>query len=146
MDSIRRFGWAPLAVLGLHILGSKVLGAYAAFPDLDVPMHVLGGMAIGYFFWRSAITAHGQIALGSLGLGGRAVLSAALTATSTLVWECAEWTGDRLGFTSAQAGLDDTMLDMVVGALGGVAVIIVGSLRGRTSRPRSDGSDPGRTT
>ncbi len=53
LAGLRGAGWAPIAVFAAHVLASRVLGLYDAFPPLDVPMHSAGGAAIAFFFWRS---------------------------------------------------------------------------------------------
>lgn len=113
-----------VGVLALHVVLSKAVGAYAVFPWLDVPMHAAGGAAIvvgGRGVLREVVAA---------GLASRPepwlerVLLLALTALAAVVWEFAEWTGDRLGWTAAQAGLDDTMLDLLMGLVGGAIAVL----------------------
>jgi len=117
--AVLRAGWAPIAVFLLHVAISRGLGAYLEYPWLDQPMHGLGGVAIAHFFWVATGLAEATPILGSLPRPGRLVSSMALVGTATVVWECLEWTGDALGYTSAQVGLDDTMLDMLLGLAGG---------------------------
>jgi hypothetical protein len=66
-----RASWAPVLVFGLHVIFSRVLGAYLVFPHLDIPMHFLGGMAIIYFFTYVFAAA---AAFGFLGSPNRMVL------------------------------------------------------------------------
>ena len=49
-----RAAWPPVLVFDLHVVFSRVLGAYLVFPLLDVPMHFFGGMAIMYFFTKES--------------------------------------------------------------------------------------------
>ena len=129
LRSVLRFGWAPILVMGAHLVLSKLTRAYADFPDLDILMHFVGGVAIGYFFWRAVQSAEGAAVLGAQTLGGQAVATFGLAGSSTVIWEFAEWTTDRLGITHAQAGLPDTMLDMAMGFGGGLLVLAFGVLR-----------------
>ena len=129
LDSVLRFGWAPVGVMGAHLVLSKLTRLYARAPDLDIAMHFLGGIAIGYFFWRAVRSSLGGEVLGSMTLSGQVVTTFALACSSTVVWEFAEWTTDRLGITRAQAGLPDTMLDMAMGVGGGLLVLLWGVLR-----------------
>ncbi|MHC4889543.1 MAG: hypothetical protein ACYTEO_08805 [Planctomycetota bacterium] len=48
----------------------------------------------------------------------------ALTSTAAVIWEFGEFTLDFFFDTICQAGLEDTMLDMFLGMLGGTALII----------------------
>lgn len=118
--AVRRHGWAPIAVFLLHVVLSRLVGAYAQAPWLDLPMHVAGGVAIAHFFRGALLLPEATAVVGAPSRPGRFLLALALVCTSAVVWEFLEWTGDALGLTSAQAGLDDTMLDMALGAAGGV--------------------------
>lgn len=46
----RRAAWAPILVFGLHVIFSRVLGAYLILPSRDIPMHFFDRVAITYFF------------------------------------------------------------------------------------------------
>jgi len=108
-------GLAPGAVFALHLLLSRGTGAYRAWPHLDVPMHLAGGAAIAH--GCRALVAHAWGRLPERLL--EEVLLVSLTALAALLWELAEFTTDALGWTRAQAGLADTMLDLAMGLCGG---------------------------
>jgi hypothetical protein len=127
--AILRAGWAPIAVFAIHVVISRGLGAYLALPGLDVPMHILGGVAIAHFFRLGTAVPEATPVLGNLSRSGRTILCAALVAAAALVWELLEWTGDALGYTSAQVDLDDTMLDMLLGLAGGALYLGLIELR-----------------
>ena len=117
---LRKAAWAPLCVVGLHGLLSRVLGLYGPYPELDVPMHFVGGLAMAHFLGHALAAAHGK---GLLGRPSRGLLNLAwLTSASTvtILWEFLEFTTDHLGLTHAQAGVADTMLDFLMGMLGGL--------------------------
>lgn len=121
--TLRRAAWAPLLVLGLHLVAALALGLYRLWPPTDIPMHFLGGMAIAFFF------AHAYRAAEEIGLLGRpaAVLGevtvCALVGSATVFWEFAEFLSDRYLGSHLQDGLDDTLGDMLVGLLGGAAFL-----------------------
>lgn len=127
-DAVRAAGWAPITVFLAHVVMARVFGWYGPVPWLDIPMHFTGGVAIAHFFERSLLVPAGVRALGKLTPTGRGVLAFALVATSTVVWEFAEWTTDRLGLSRAQGGLPDTMGDMALGLAGGVAYLLIARL------------------
>lgn len=131
LASLRAAGFAPIAAFLLHIFLSKVLGSYGAIPNLDIPMHFLGGFAIAFFFWRSVSCSEAEPVLGQLTSFGRFLLALTALGATTVLWEFAEWSGDRLGLTHAQAGLDDTMFDMFVGICGGLCWLIAAHRRAR---------------
>lgn len=137
--SVRRAGWAPIAVFAAHVAASRLLGTYLAFPALDVPMHLAGGAAIGYFFWCSLRVDESLPIVGSLNATAAALLSLAATGTATLVWELAEWLSDRYLGSRAQLGLDDTLLDMALGLGGGLALLLAAAARGAPGSRRAGG-------
>ena len=117
--SIRQTGWVPILFFLLHILVSKGFEAYLHLPWLDIPMHFFGGVAITYFLWHSLRNPKAEDALGPRTLQADTLLAALGVGTTIAIWEFAEWSTDALGFTDAQVGLDDTMLDMFLGLTGG---------------------------
>ncbi len=122
--SIMRAGWAPLAFFLLHVTLSKGFGAYLAKPGLDVPMHFFGGVVIAFFLRTSARNEEGRQVLGPMTTLAENLLVFASVCTATVIWEFAEWSGDSLGLTDAKVGLDDTILDMFLGVLGGVVYLL----------------------
>ncbi len=119
--ALRKAAWAPLFVVGVHGVLSRILGLYGSYPWLDVPMHFVGGVAMAYFLGHALAFAHGG---GLLGQPNRALLVLAWIAsasTVTILWEFLEFTTDRLGLTRAQASVADTMLDFLMGILGSLA-------------------------
>ena len=121
--SIRSAGWAPAAVFSIHVVLSRGFEAYLAVPGLDIPMHVLGGVAIAFFFWRALALPAATPVLGQLNASGRLLMAFTAVCTAAVLWEFAEWTTDRLGLTEAQVGLDDTLLDMLLGIAGGAVFL-----------------------
>jgi len=47
-----------------------------------------------------------------------------LVCSAAIFWEFAEWIADYTIGTSCQVGLDDTILDMFCGVIGGLAFIL----------------------
>lgn len=132
--AVRLAGWAPAAVFLAHVTASRLLGTYAAFPSLDMPMHLLGGMAIAYFFLRSLGARESAPILGTLTDTAAMLFSVCATGLATVVWELAEWSSDRWLGTRAQLGLDDTLLDMLLGLVGGVLLVALAAAVRRRHR------------
>jgi hypothetical protein len=130
-DLLRRALWFPLAVFLAHVILSRVLFAYAYFPRLDRPVHVLGGIAIAFSVWRGIDILVRARVLEPLQPAVRVVLVFALTCAAAVFWEFAEFVSDRTIGTHAQLGLDDTLLDMSLGILGGLAYLGWKALRER---------------
>jgi hypothetical protein len=116
-------GWAPVTVFTLHVLASRVLFLYIAYPPTDIAMHLLGGIAIAYFLWRAGCIALHAGVIGTVNRTGLGVMVFGLTCAAAVVWECAEFLSDRYFGTKAQLGLADTLGDMVVGIVGGVVFL-----------------------
>jgi len=130
-SEILRASWAPWLVFLLHVFISRVLNAYILFPPLDIPMHFFGGVAIAYFL-AACLRALPADAM-SLQVRHRLVplLIFSLTSTATVFWEFAEFFSDLLIGTHAQLGLQDTLLDMALGAAGGLSFLGM-AVRSRT--------------
>ncbi|HEV8700290.1 MAG TPA: hypothetical protein VGV60_03350 [Candidatus Polarisedimenticolia bacterium] len=105
-------------------MASRVLFLYVAYPPTDVAMHFLGGIAIAYFLWRAAVLASQSGPLGTIGLTGLGVMVFGLTCAAAVFWEFAEYLSDRWLGTRAQLGLEDTLGDMLVGIMGGLAFLL----------------------
>jgi hypothetical protein len=117
-ESLRSAGWAPALVFVGHVMASQGFDAYRRFPPLDIPMHLLGGAAIAFFFAGSYRIAEERGLLGSPASWLSPVVAGALAVCAGVFWEFAEFLSDRYFGTRAQLGLDDTLLDMALGCLG----------------------------
>lgn len=115
--------WAPLAVFLAHVILSLAFDAYERLPAIDLPVHFLGGLAIAFFCSRVLEMLGDYAAVDRVDDRLRAVLLIALTATAAVFWEFAEYVSDHLFGTQAQGGLEDTLLDMLFGILGGVTLV-----------------------
>jgi len=109
-------------VFGLHAVASFI-GLYSVWPPLDIPMHFLGGVAITYFFGQAFRAAVEMDFLGRPSAILDRVTVFALTCSSTVFWEFAEFLSDHYLGTHAQKGLEDTLGDMLLGILGGLAFL-----------------------
>ena len=122
---IRKNGWVPFLFFTLHLVVSKGFDAYLILPWLDIPMHFFGGVAIAYFYWTSILHALAVPVLGELSAFGKQLLAVAAVGATTVIWEFAEWFTDQIGLTEAQLSLDDTLLDMALGLLGGAIFVLL---------------------
>jgi hypothetical protein len=123
-QSIRRAGWVPFVFFAIHLVASKGFEAYEHVPWLDIPMHFFGGVAMAYFLAASLDDSAAPTVLGELNPFGNFLLALSAVGAITGIWEFAEWTTDSLGWTSAQLGLDDTLLDMFLGMAGGLLYLL----------------------
>ena len=130
-ESLRRAGWAPTLVFVAHMILWHGVGAYAAFPPLDAPMHLLGGLAIAFFLWTAYSISARSGTFGRPNTSAIAVLTLTSTATSAVLWELAEYLSDRFLGTNTQKGLEDTLLDLLLGLVGGAIFVGVAWFRAR---------------
>ena len=123
--SLVRGGWAPTLVFLLFVILVKYFDVYNQFPEYDIPVHFLGGVAIAYFFHIVSIEGSAHKVLGRFHRVTHCILVLSLTCTAALFWEFAEFLYDYWFGGSIQAGdLNDTLLDMLLGFVGGVVFLI----------------------
>lgn len=101
-----------------------LLGVYERCPWLDIPMHVLGGVFIANSFSLAVTYFQQRKFISDLNVLSRSIFLFSLTSAAAVFWEFGEFTLDFFFSTRAQAGLEDTMLDMFLGLLGGAALIV----------------------
>src|SRR4030095_11883056 len=131
IEAIKQSGWPAIALFTFHVIASRGFHAYDHFPPLDIPMHILGGVVIAYFFHGASIAASPRSIIGPFHRVTHIVLVFALTCTATVFWEFGEFIIDHTFGTNAQLGLDDTLGDMLLGICGGVALILATQLAPR---------------
>lgn len=123
-NSLRQGGWAPIVVFSVHIAAILGWDIYNRIPDFDVPMHFAGGVAIAYFF---SVCYRVAVKLGLLGQPSVVVyppMILGLTSLAAVAWEFAEFVADHQFGLRTQPSLSDTLLDILMGLLGGVAWIV----------------------
>ncbi len=119
----RRALWAPLLVFATHLFLSRGIEAYRDHPWLDIPMHLAGGVAMAFCLHAALLVLEDRELVERTEPKIRSLLVVALTGCTAIFWEFAEFTTDQLGFTRAQAGLADTLLDMALGLVGGLLFV-----------------------
>ena len=122
--TLARRGWLPLAIFLVHELAAHVFDIYRLWPAIDVPFHFLGGFAIAFCAagFLNACAARGLVCRPDPILRLFILFAAAVVAA--VFWEFAEWTADRFLGTACQLGNDDTVLDLLMGSLGGLAHVL----------------------
>jgi hypothetical protein len=125
IQTFKHYAWAPGSIFLFHVIASKGFDAYYHFPGLDIPMHFFGGVAIAYFCYGSFINAKRFELLGNPNKFVEIITIFSLASTSTIFWEFAEYISDHLFGTHMQGGLEDTLLDMLLGMCGGLLLISI---------------------
>jgi hypothetical protein len=139
LSALLQAGWAPAAVFLFHAYASRVLRLYENHPASDIVMHAVGGLVISFFFWRTTSLAVGAGVIGAINRTGLSVIVFGLTCAAAVFWEFGEYLSDRYLGTRAQLGLDDTLGDMLVGIVGGVAFLAATRALSTVRRDRSHG-------
>lgn len=137
LETVRRGAWAPLVVFLVNKVLLELFRLDESFPAIDVPMHLLGGAAIVYFFQVGLEVGSRRGLYGPLDRVVQVALVIGWTSLAALAWELYEW------FSSVFLGQDilgdvhDTLGDLVLGILGGAALLLGSALwLNKTSRSR----------
>jgi len=117
--TLREAAWAPISILIFYLIG-RSLQLFNLFPQLDIPTHFIGGVAITYFY-RSAIR-NSQGIVGVIPNSIQTLLAFTCTGTTIILWEFYENLFDFFFGTHMVRGLEDTILDMLVGLLGALVL------------------------
>lgn len=135
-NTFRQAAWAPISVFIFYAVAAKVFNAYILYPDLDIPTHFFGGMAITYFY--SVAIQHSHVLIGHTYKNIQFLLAIGLTAITAVVWEFLEFSADKLLGTLMNLGVSDTLSDLFFGLLGGVVAVFL--VRYKTSKLTTSGT------
>jgi hypothetical protein len=136
-------GWAPSLVFIVHVLVHVAFDAYDRYPVLDMPVHFLGGVVIAFFLSRASINASRFRVIGPFQPTTHLVLVGSLVCSATVFWEFAEYVYDRAFGTRHQLSLDDTLLDMLLGIIGGGVFLIGSAWTGGLADPSIESGETG---
>ena len=117
--TLKESAWAPLIVVGFYAVG-LALHLFDMYPPLDIPTHFMGGVAITYFY-RSAIR-QSQSIIGDIPLSIQILFAFTCTGTTTVFWEFYENFADHFLGTSMVRGLEDTIVDLILGLSGALVL------------------------
>jgi hypothetical protein len=120
--TLKESAWAPLSVVGIYAVG-LAFHLYDLFPYLDVPTHFMGGVTITYFY-RSLIR-NSQSIVGDIPLPIRIIFAFTCTGTTTVFWEFYENIMDRFFGFHMVRGLEDTLVDLIVGISGALVLTVL---------------------
>jgi len=120
--SLYEAAWAPLSVFVTYLIGLAFHG-FRLFPFLDMPVHFLGGAGITYFY-RSAIK-HSQKNLGEIPFPVQVLFALTCTGTTAILWEFCENIIDFFLGTHMVRGLQDTLVDLLMGLSGALVLSLI---------------------
>jgi len=126
VTTLKESAWAPLSVVIFYFVG-LAFHLFDMYPPLDIPTHFMGGVAITYFY-RSAIR-QSQSIVGDIPLSIQVIFAFTCTGTTTVLWEFYENIMDRFFGFHMVRGLEDTIVDLILGLSG--ALVLSVSYRGR---------------
>ena len=124
LETLRRHAWLPLAVFLAHELCAHVIDGYRRWPSIDIPLHFFGGLAIADFARGALRVFAARRLVREPDPLLRLLLLFALAITAAVFWEFAEFTADLVLGTHCQLSLRDTLLDLFMGMLGGLAFLL----------------------
>jgi len=113
--TLRESAWAPLGVVVFYATG-LALHLFKTFPNIDIPTHFFGGVAITYFY-RSAIR-NSQTIIGNIPHPIQIFFAFTATGTTAVLWEFYENILDYFFGFHMVLGLSDTLKDLLMGLLG----------------------------
>jgi hypothetical protein len=117
--TFKEAAWAPLCIVGIYVLG-LTFHLYKSYPWIDMPTHFLGGITITYFY-RIAIR-NSQKFIGEIPAPVQILFAFACTGTTTILWEVYENIMDRFFGFHMVRGLDDTLVDLILGLSGALVL------------------------
>lgn len=117
--TMREAAWAPLSVICFYLI-ALALHLFDLFPPLDMPSHILGGVALTYFY-RAAIK-NSQSIVGDIPLPIQILFAFTSTGTTLIFWEFYENLLDLFFGTHVVRGLEDTIIDMFLGLMGALVL------------------------
>lgn len=116
--SLREAGWAPTLVFAIHAIAALVFDVYSEIPRFDIPMHFLGGAVMAFFLHRTFLNASAMDIIAPHHPLTHRILVVTATITVAVFWEFAEFIFDQTLGTVTQAGLGDTLCDLLFGIFG----------------------------
>ena len=113
----------PVIILAIHLF-SSITKLYKIYPWIDVPMHFLGGfvLAISSLYFIDLCRKKGYIKFHK-SLFFLIIIS--LVSLGVVLWELGEFTVDITLNMNTQDGLHDTMTDVFISLIGGIAAYFI---------------------
>jgi hypothetical protein len=126
--------WLPAVIFFFNSLVDSLTQMYVRYPWLDIPMHIIGGGAIGYT---------GIVILSYLKekkfihISTRILDVSMITMWVSFVavsWEFYEWFLDNFLGRDVQPSVGDTMFDLLLGLVSGASIAIIFFIKKRKQK------------
>jgi hypothetical protein len=124
INALGKASAGPLLVFGIHLLALHVFATYYFFPNFDIPMHFLGGLAIAFFFDRALTSASLLRIIEPCHVVHRRILVFCGTCIVAISWEYSEILKYLSFWIQEPAGLEDSLEDLFFGASGAIFCIL----------------------
>ena len=121
LNDLKTIAWFfifPVFVLVAHLFLLLFFNFYSIFPWFDIPMHFIGGISLGitYFLILQFFQKKNYLRMDSF---FKVLFIFALVSLTAVFWELFEFSAEFLTGFDLQGTLNDTMLDLFLGMLGG---------------------------
>lgn len=116
----------PAVVFFIRILLGNLFDIYHILPSVDMFFHFLGGFAVGFMFLLFLNFFEKQNLLFIRNKNLFLVLIVSLVCFISVLWEFWEFFLDFFFELNWQVSVEDTLLDLLIGILGGFAVGLLG--------------------
>jgi hypothetical protein len=115
----------PALVFIFHLVLIFAFDLYDLWPDLDIVMHFLGGasIALSSLFFTAYLQRTKR--LGHISPVVKFLFVISLVAIVAVFWEFAEFALDHLARIRWQGDLNDTLLDLAMGLIGGASIALL---------------------
>lgn len=114
----------PAVILLIHLI-LIYFNLYSIKEWIDIPMHFLGGFAVAFTYRSILKILQKNNYLGKINNLILFIFIISLVALTAVLWEFAEFIMDFIFKFNAQASLEDTMLDLFLGLVGGLAGFLI---------------------
>lgn len=114
--------YPPFILFSFHLIMMFGFNIYRVWPDFDILMHFGGGLTMGMTAFFLVRLARENKWLSVENKLVQIFLTICFVALMAMLWEFAEFLSDVFLLTHMQAGLSDTMFDMLLGLCGGLVV------------------------
>jgi len=113
----------PIFIFILYIFLLFFSNIYEVFPWFDIPLHFIGGFAVGhsYFLILNFLQKKNYLKTNSI---VRIIFILSLVSLTALFWEFFQYFAEYLTGLGLQGDLDDTILDLIMGVFGGLLAAV----------------------
>jgi|TARA_Y100000310_G_C20702899_1_gene831660 hypothetical protein len=121
---ISKYFLFPIFVFVFDVVALIYLDIYDIIPWFDVPMHFLGGVAIGFMFFFILKYFENEKMI-KINPFFNALFIISLVSLIAILWEFAEFSLAFIFSVIHKGSIEDTLLDLTLGIMGGMVAVIL---------------------